>query len=143
MINKFLNTDYPQIVSAGTEHPVKKLNQHLDLENLLENLDSEVDVVMDLLKIIPKQLLNDMNSLEEAIRRNNVIGLKYSIHNLIGVSLNMYFKHLTELARMFELVIENNNRQVLNELLAEMVLEMKMVEQEIADFEIQRTNRAV
>jgi HPt (histidine-containing phosphotransfer) domain-containing protein len=143
MINKFLNTGHPQVGSAVTEHPAKKLNQHLDLENLLENLDSEVDVVMDLLKIIPKQLMNDMNALEEAIRRNNVIGLKYSIHNLIGVSLNMYFNQLTELARMFELEIENNNRQVLSELLGEMVLEMKLVEQEITNFEIQRTSRAV
>jgi|GEM_PF-1891706 len=143
MTNKFVTTGHLQIESASTEHTAKRSNLHLDLANLMENLDSEAEVVMDLLKIIPKQLLNDLNSLEQAIQRNDVSALKYSIHNLIGVSLNMYFNQFTELSRMFELEIGNNNPQVLSELLREMILEMKLVEQEIGDFEMQRTNQAV
>ena len=143
MINKFVTTGHLQIESAKTEHTAKRSNPHLDLKKLMENLDSEAEVVMDLLKIIPKQLLIDLNSLERAIQRNDISDLKYSIHSLIGISLNMYFNQFTELSKMFELEIENNNPQVLNELLREMILEMKLVEREIEDFEIQRTNQAV
>ena len=143
MMNKSVTSGHHQPMPAKKENSGKRSNLHLDLDNLLKNLDSEVSIVMDLLKIIPKQLLNDLNSLEESILRNNVSGLKYSIHNLIGISLNMYFNQLTELAKLFELEIENNNHQVLNELLGEMILEVKLVEQEIRNFEMQRADQTV
>ena len=143
MMNKSVTSGHHQSEPANKENSGKRSNLHLDLDNLLKNLDSEVSIVMDLLNIIPKQLLNDLNSLEESILGNNVSGLKYSIHNLIGISLNMYFNQLTELAKLFELEIENNNLQVLNELLREMILEVKLVEQEIRNFEMQRAGLIV
>ena len=74
------------------------------------------------------QFVQDIAILKKAIEKRNLSDIKKVAHSIKGASLNMYFNKMAALAIEFELYLDKDHFNELNDLYNEVVTEWEQIE---------------
>lgn len=129
MLSLYLHTKKQSAQQTGTvvtEHP--SANTHFDLTALRERTGVEESVLLVLAKNAANSLSNHLDTLSAALSSQNLEQVKRAAHTIKGVSLNMSFVQLAQMARQMELQSAEAAPERLHSLFNEMKQEVASIQ---------------
>lgn len=99
-------------------------------KDLMDRLNGNIPLFQKLAEVAVSQLSADIVNLEESILKNDISAVKMANHSIKGVSLNLYFARLAELAKKVEAEYEFDKIRYL-ELTEKMKQEFEIIKAEL------------
>jgi len=107
ILEKYLTPDDNQTNISTVGVSSGNVSDHFDKKTFLENIGSSQAIYDELIEVVPEQFAIDFAMLEKAAKEQNLTDFKKATHSIKGASLNMCFTQLAEMAKEFELNIDN------------------------------------
>ena len=129
ILGNFLNNSYRENTSNFKENNYDDPdNIHFDRMMVIESLGNNESVIRELQEAAQIQFVQDIAILKKAIEKRNLSDIKKVAHSIKGASLNMYFNKMAALAIEFELYLDKDHFNELNDLYNEVVTEWEQIE---------------
>lgn len=99
---------------------MKKKNM-IDLDSLSREIGIDSSSVLELLRIYTDEMKGEMLEVQKLLRDQNWLQLKKTIHNIKGVSANLYLEDMVRSAQAIDTKLQNNTYQDIESSIREML----------------------
>ena len=128
LLEKYLTIFYHQHEIAGERVIENNGDLHFCRTMLMDSIGNSQSILDELLEAAKPQFSRDLELLGKAIRNRNLQDIKMLAHSIKGASLNMWLNKMAELAIEFELYLDKDHFNELENLFRELESEWGTVQ---------------